>query len=379
MHIQLLRYTTFVWDPDQSSQSSSDDEESEWAQRVLEDKYQEVQIHCDEKWFLMCKNGKRVRVYPSANGQFVLPKSIKLASKRHVGKVMVFTAVGRPIYDALGVCVFDGKVMCECMVDEGVYVRGKKTGKKKITNVTVDSKKINQVMTKLFKIIQTKYGQLKTYKIWIQLDNATPHTAKATRKYLKRLHTEAKKLGWDIEVVFQPPRSPDFNVNDLMVYKALGALVDKIRKYSLIDIQKAVKKCWKQLNVHTISMAFLVLFRNYLEVLKNAGGNDYNYPHTGLRQKMEDCFTDGMEMPAVLIKVPKALHDECVGIENEYQEYINEYNAGRAITEYEDSDDEEMADTSGSEDDSDDDSDDSDDDMDDADDDVVAGYRSEDA
>jgi len=43
------------------------------------------------------------------------------------------------------------------------------------------------------------------------------------------------------------------------------------------------------------------------------------------------------------------------------------------------SDDEEMADTSGSEDDSDDDSDDSDDDMDDADDDVVAGYRSEDA
>ena len=40
---------------------------------------------------------------------------------------------------------------------------------------------------------------------------------------------------------------------------------------------------------------------------------------------------------------------------------------------------EEMADTSGSEDDSDDNSDDSDADMDDADDDVVDGYRSEDA
>ena len=231
-----------VWHAATSSILGGQDYDADWMPYVVEDQWDDVQVHVDEKWFLLMKNGERVRIYPTidANGniQYKMPPAPKLASKRHMGKIMVFTAISRPLYDEFGNCIFDGKVHIESLIVTDRYTRGKRKGQKRAKTISVDGKKIRQVMGRVYKAIKQKMQCYKARHIWVPLDTARPHTAVASLKYYKALKTKAENEGWKIEVTLQPPRSPDMNVNDLMLYKALGAMVNQtknIRSWILIE------------------------------------------------------------------------------------------------------------------------------------------------
>jgi len=62
-------------------------------------------IHMDEKWFNTTSKYVKYYMLPGEDN----PHRI-VQNKNHIGKVMVLSALGRPIYDGAGNCIFDGKI-----------------------------------------------------------------------------------------------------------------------------------------------------------------------------------------------------------------------------------------------------------------------------
>jgi hypothetical protein len=62
-------------------------------------------IHMDEKWFHTTSKYKKYYMLPGEDDSH---RTVR--NKNCVGKVMFLSAVGRPIYDDAGNCIFDGKL-----------------------------------------------------------------------------------------------------------------------------------------------------------------------------------------------------------------------------------------------------------------------------
>jgi hypothetical protein len=62
-------------------------------------------IHIDEKWFNTTSKYKKYYMLPRENDPH---RTVQ--NKNRIGKVMFLSAVGRPIYDDEGNCIFDGKI-----------------------------------------------------------------------------------------------------------------------------------------------------------------------------------------------------------------------------------------------------------------------------
>ena len=275
------------------------------------------------------KNGKR---------GFVLPRSRKLASKRHVGKIMVWTAIGRPLYDSkTGECIFDGKVHMETITHWHKLKRGKRKGRKVIRNVKVDGKKAREMIRNTYAAIVEKFPTAyRRRKIWLQMDNARPHVAEATRRECKRLHTEYLKHGWDIEVVFQPPRSPDMNVNDLIVYKSMSSIVKKKRMKTLAQLKKRVGFAWGKLDDKVISRAWCILFQNMKYVLETNGDNDYTYPHTSLRKRHADALKNPPRgrtpfVPTLAVPISQDVIKTADAYMKRYTQWLDDYAVGQDV------------------------------------------------
>ena len=141
---------------------------------------------------------------------------------------MFLSAVARP-RDG-----FDGKI------GKSLWrVAAKKTAKKKSKNherddeydqdATMTSELYFELMSKeVFPAIVTAFAGLTSIKtVVVQQDGARPHTGK---QVVERLNAIGAKLSPKLEVRTQPAQSPDFNVNDLALFRALDVLVRKSRR-----------------------------------------------------------------------------------------------------------------------------------------------------
>ena len=75
-------------------------------------------VHMDEKWFQIFKVNQKVWAFPEED----LPERF-CANKHHLTKVMFLIAVTRPIYDAEGNCIFDGKIGIWPFAEESIAIR----------------------------------------------------------------------------------------------------------------------------------------------------------------------------------------------------------------------------------------------------------------
>jgi hypothetical protein len=62
-------------------------------------------IHMDEKWFNTTSNYMTCYMVPGEDDPH---RTVQ--NKNRIGKVMFLSAVGRPIFDDAGNCIFDGKL-----------------------------------------------------------------------------------------------------------------------------------------------------------------------------------------------------------------------------------------------------------------------------
>ncbi|ETV96516.1 hypothetical protein H310_10235 [Aphanomyces invadans] len=82
-----------------------------------------------------------------------------------------------------------------------------------------------------------------------------------------------------IQVVCQPPNSPDLNVLDLGFFRALQTLQQRQNCKTIEELVEAVKSAWTDIPMDNLQRNFLTLQSVMVEVIKAAGGNGFSIPH----------------------------------------------------------------------------------------------------
>jgi hypothetical protein len=138
--------------------------------------------------------------------------------------------------------------------------------------------------------------------ILIQQENARPHCAVIDQQFSEAVAAQ----GWDIELVCQPPQSPDLNVLDLGYFAAIQCLQYKKNPKSVDDLMQAVYESFDELEGHKLNYIFLTLQCVMQEIILNNGGNDYKLPHMN-KAKLER----NNELPFTLIASDAVLFKIC--------------------------------------------------------------------
>lgn len=94
----------------------------------------------------------------------------------------------------------------------------------------------------------------------------------------------AKKDGFDINLVCQPPNSPDLNVLDLGFFRSIQTLQHQEAPKNVDELLAAVDKAFNELSPQCLTNVFLSLQSCMLEVIKSFGNNTYKLPHIGKDQ-----------------------------------------------------------------------------------------------
>ncbi|XP_057793153.1 uncharacterized protein LOC131009762 [Salvia miltiorrhiza] len=242
-------------------------------------------IHIDEKWFYLTKTSDRYYLLPSEDEPY---RSCQ--SKRFITKVMFMCAVARPQFDSDGVCTFDGKIgIFPFIMKEPAKRNSKNRDKgtletKPIQSITKDVIKaciINQNVDssssfgQIIPAIKAKWPSTSSKNIVIQQDNAKPHISSNDAEFMAAANSD----GFRMQLICQPPNSPDTNINDLGFFRAIQSLQDDKPAKNVDDLVKNVESAFEELSAQTLNNVFLTLQGCYAEILTVKGGNNYKIPH----------------------------------------------------------------------------------------------------
>ena len=193
-------------------------------------------IHIDEKWYYLTKNCRR---YYLGKDEEIPTRTSK--SKRFVTKVMFLGAVARPRWDHHKNRMFDGKLGIWPFTE---VVEAQRTSAnrpagtlitKALTSVTTDVYR-KWLIEWLLPAIKEKFPPSNRV-IKIQQDNARPHIQPQDSMFLQA----AQRLGLNVELVCQPPNSPDLNVLDLGYFNSIQSLQEEEAPKDIDELVEVVK------------------------------------------------------------------------------------------------------------------------------------------
>ena len=148
---------------------------------------------------------------------------------------MFLAAVARPRFDYNKGAWFDGLIGIWEFAEDKVVKRTSincpagTTERVAIDKVTNKEHK-DMLVKKVIPAIKAKFPtSSKNKPIYIQLDNAGPHTKRVD----KLINSMSKADGWDIRMKKKPPCLPDFNILDLVSFDCLQ-LAESAGWFSLI-------------------------------------------------------------------------------------------------------------------------------------------------
>ncbi|XP_074298849.1 uncharacterized protein LOC141629805 [Silene latifolia] len=201
-------------------------------------------IHMDEKWFSKTKPSTRFYLGTGETDSYRC-----LQSKSFIEKVMFMSAIGRPKYGSNGELIFDGKIGIWPFV---IQVPAQRNSKNRPMG-TVETKcieSINKQLTKemilncVLPAIKAKWPSNVSKHIIIQQDNARPHFSNDDPDFKKATTSD----GWQIELAYQTPNSPNLNVLDLGFFLGQSNLSNK-KKQSMKECIQYVQNVGDPSNV----------------------------------------------------------------------------------------------------------------------------------
>lgn len=248
-------------------------------------------IHVDEKWFFLVKMCRKIRMYPGDD----YPGDDTVHHKSHIPKIMFLAAVGSPHQKPDGTN-FDGKIGIWPFIH---YVEAQRTSKKRprgteeIKGYNVDADSYYEMMTKadgVLASIKKKMSHLKGSEILVQHDGATPHTGSNNEA---KLNEFGRRGGWNIKILRQPAQSPDLNKLDLCFFHSLQTQADHLKSddRTVENMVTRVKKAYWDYDVDQLERVNALIYVVYRSILENEGGNQYDMPHTGIRNRQSNGNT----------------------------------------------------------------------------------------
>ena len=236
-------------------------------------------IHIDEKWFYHMKDGQRFIIAADEEEPFR-----HVQHKSFLMKIMFLCVVARPRYDMRRNTWFDRKI--------GIWPIGKwelaKGSLKKHTKGTPVWK--NQCITRdvyreylIQKFLPAVKEKWLTHngRIRLQQDGAKSHILEDDVEFKEAV----AEIGLNLTVFTQLPNSPDTNILDLGVFRAIQLFNDDCPANEE-ELIKLVEKAYGEYPYRKLDRVWLTLQSCLNMIIENDGGNDYKIPHLG-KESME--------------------------------------------------------------------------------------------
>lgn len=238
-------------------------------------------VHVDEKWFYIMQLNGRVITVP---GEEIRKTSLK--SKRFLTKVMFLSAVTVPRYDYHNKKWFDGRIGLWPFVQESKAKRNSKIrpkGAVVMVPVAVDKHLYRKfLIEKVFPAIRYRFPSGYGRYVEIQQDNAKPHSCWNDAV----VQEEARRSGWKLKIINQPPNSPDLNVLDLGFFRSVQSLQQKKSARTITDLLIAVDQAFNDISSETLLKNFVTLKEVMKLVLSGNGSNQFKMPHAQKAKRM---------------------------------------------------------------------------------------------
>ncbi|ETV98369.1 hypothetical protein H310_09060 [Aphanomyces invadans] len=192
-------------------------------------------VHVDEKWFYATQVKRSYYLAPGEE-----PPHRTCKSKRFITKVMFLSAVARPRWIEDTNSWFDGMIGTWHFTAQVPAARSSRN---------------------------RPAGAMQTVPVSV------------TRPVYKAMLLENDS--WPIEVKFQPPNPPDFNVLDLGFFRGIQSLQEKYTSRCIDDIIAATERAWADVDMQTLTNNFLTIQTCMREAICAQGNNNYKIPHSG--------------------------------------------------------------------------------------------------
>ena len=208
-------------------------------------------------------------------------KTKKVWSKRYITKVMIMTAVGRPMHT--NTVDFDGKLFIgRCSVpytakqDGATRKAGETFDHDCMVNGELYVAMVNQMLARISVVFSAEPGAI----ITIQHDGAGPHRSLYAENEVQRLGARNIPM-----VLFtrQDPQSPEENVNDLAIYRHMGSVVAEFDYRTAEELCVAIMDAWRRIPEDMLERVFALKCIVFKEIVR-AGGKSIKIPRLGLAE-----------------------------------------------------------------------------------------------
>jgi len=240
------------------------------------------EVHIDEKWFDLTPEVSRVYITPFEKEHQKIQRNTR--HKSHIVKVMFLAAVARPRFNDDGECVFDGKIGIWPFVHK---VPAKRTSVNRPRG-TIETKTLSVtkevyedfLVNKVIPAIHDKFLHSRLREkdiVYIQHDNPNTHRVGELFKEACDGHNRIS-----IQLKEQPANSPDTNVLDLGLFRALQSNAWKLKRASNIDgLIDQVTETWDAYDPTLLDRVWFTHQTVLDAIIKDNGGNNFDIPHVG--------------------------------------------------------------------------------------------------
>jgi hypothetical protein len=262
---------------------------------MFNDFYQSV--HVDEKLFFITERELRFYITP---GEDISTRYCQ--NKDHILKVMFLCAVARPRYNEVGLCIFDGKLGMFPFIERIAAQRtsqNRPRGTIITTPVLVNKQRYRSfLIEKVVPSIKAKWPG-RNRDITIQQDGAGAHIDENDPAFV----AVATAGVWRIKLQTQSPKSPDLNVLDLSIFRALQSHQWRSGFANNTDeLVEQVQRAYLDFEPQKLDFSFLTLQCCMDDVLSTYGNNDYKIRHMG-----KEAMLRGGILPMSIVPSTSAL------------------------------------------------------------------------
>ena len=208
-------------------------------------------------------------------------KTKNVWSKRYITKVMIMTAVGRPVHNDL--VDFDGKLYigrCSVPYTAKQDSANRTAGETFDHDCNVNGELYVAMVKQMLERISVVFAAQPNAVITIQHDGAGPHRSLYAENEVERLGARNIPM-----VLFtrQDPQSPEENVNDLAIYRHMGSVVAEFDYRTAEELCVAIMDAWRRIPEDMLERVFALKCIVFKEIVR-AGGKSIKIPRLGLAE-----------------------------------------------------------------------------------------------